>query len=119
LFNPAGGSAPHRHSFTILLPRGVERRFGGKKNNSLVEIKLFIKVEKRKRIIIMTVFLCVCIHTQTCIRSDLQAVAHHPLCPASPHSGWKSCKLILLPSDLYFLMSYNMEYPSGQLKSAL
>ena len=37
-------------------PSEVGERIGGKKSNSWVEIKLFTKKEKRKRIIVMTIY---------------------------------------------------------------
>ena len=65
-FNPAGGSAPQSRSFTPTLSQwdGVENQ-EKKEKNSWVEIKLFIKIDKRKkekkkRIIVMTdIFICI------------------------------------------------------------
>ena len=53
-------------------PVGWERELKKKNAELEVKIKLFTKIEKRKRIIVMAIYIFMY------ITSDAQAIAHHP-----------------------------------------
>ena len=56
-----------------------------------------------------------------CTTSGAQAIAHHPLTNAqlAPHSAEESHMHCHPLQNSFHVMSYGMEYPFGQLKSAV
>jgi len=102
-------------------PSGMGERVRKKKIkwNSWVEINLFSKIEKRKRITIMNFYIYV--YKWMYIRSDAQAIAHHPLIGTQPApQAVEESSLNCHPfQNSFCMMSYGTEYPFGQFQSAL
>mgnify|MGYP001852072942 CR=1 FL=1 len=69
----------------------------------------------------MTIYTYIYIYMWTYTTSDAQAIAHHPLIDAhlDPWAAEEREKNSHPLQNSFHMMSYGMEYPSGQFKSAV